>query len=86
MGASYSNIVRLVISEGLRLVGFGLVVGATLAAALTRLLQSPIFAISSLDPVVWIAAILVLTAVAGLDMFDPVQKAIHVDPVVSLRE
>jgi putative ABC transport system permease protein len=86
LGASYSSILRLVMSEALRLVGFGLVVGATLAAGLTRLLQSQVFAISSLDPVAWIAAILVLIAVAGLAMFDPVRKANHVDPVVALRE
>jgi ABC-type antimicrobial peptide transport system permease subunit len=39
-----------------------------------------------MDPLAWIAAVLVLIVVAGLAMFDPVRKAIRVDPVVALRE
>jgi putative ABC transport system permease protein len=86
LGASYWSVIRLVMGEGLRLVGLGLAAGALLAAGLTRLLQSQIFVISSLDPVAWIAAVLILIVVAGLAMFDPVRKAIQVDPVVALRE
>jgi putative ABC transport system permease protein len=86
LGASYSNVLRLVMSEGLRLVGIGLAAGAVLAAGLTRLLQSQIFEVSPMDPIAWIAAVLVLIVVAGLAMFDPVRKALRVDPVAALRE
>ena len=86
LGASYSSVLRLVMSEGLRLVGIGLAAGAVLATGLTRLLQSQIFEVSPMDPLAWIAAVLVLIVVAGLAMFDPVRKAIRVDPVVALRE
>jgi predicted permease len=86
LGASYSNVLRLVMSEGLRLIGIGLAAGALLAAGLTRLLQSQIFEVSPMDPVAWIAAVLVLILVAALAMFGPVRKALRVDPVVALRE
>jgi putative ABC transport system permease protein len=86
LGASYSRVLQLVMSEGLRLVGIGLAVGAVLAAGLTRLLQSQIFQVSPMDPVAWIAAVLALIVVAALAMFSPVRKAIRVDPVVALRE
>jgi ABC-type antimicrobial peptide transport system permease subunit len=86
VGASYSSLLRLVMSEGLRMVGVGLAAGAVLAAGLTRLLQSQIFEVSPMDPVAWVVAVLVLIVVAGLAMFDPVRKAIRVDPVVALRE
>jgi putative ABC transport system permease protein len=86
LGASYSKVLRLVMNEGLRLVGMGLAAGAVLAGGLTRLLQSQIFEVSPMDPLAWIAAVLVLIVAAALAMFDPVRKAIRVDPVVALRE
>jgi putative ABC transport system permease protein len=86
VGASYASVIHLVTSEGLQLVGVGLAAGGVLAAGLSRLLQSQIFDVSPMDPVAWIAAVLVLIVVAGLAMFDPVRKAIRVDPVAALRE
>ena len=86
VGASYASVIRLVTTEGLQLVGVGLAAGGVLAAGLTRMLQSQIFDVSPMDPVAWIAAVLVLIVVAGLAMFDPVCKAIRVDPVAALRE
>jgi ABC-type antimicrobial peptide transport system permease subunit len=39
-----------------------------------------------MGPAAWIFAVLVIIVVAGLAMFGPLRKAIHVDPVVALRE
>jgi hypothetical protein len=86
LGASYSSVLGLVVSEGLRLVGIGLATGAVLAASLTPLLQSQIFEVSPMGPAAWIFAVLVIIVVAGLAMFGPLRKAIHVDTVVALRE
>jgi putative ABC transport system permease protein len=86
LGAPSSNVLRLVLGEGLRLVGIGLVAGAVLGVGMTRLLQSQIFQVSPMDPLAWIAAVLVLIMVAALAMFDPVRKAIRVNPVIALRE
>ena len=86
LGAPYSSVLRLVMSEGLRLIAIGLAVGAVLASGLTHLLQSQIFEVSPMDPQAWIGAVFVLMVVAGLAIFDPLRKAIRVDPVVALRD
>jgi ABC-type antimicrobial peptide transport system permease subunit len=86
LGASYSSVLRLVMNEGLQLIGIGLATGAVLASGLIRLLQSQIFDVSPMDPVAWITAVLVLIVVAGVAMFEQVRKAIRVDPVAALLE
>jgi ABC-type antimicrobial peptide transport system permease subunit len=65
--------------------GAGLLAGVAAAVALTRLLQSQLFQISSLDAKTYAIAVGTLAAVAALAAFLPARRATRVDPVIALR-
>ncbi len=86
LGASYADIGRLVISQGLRIAGVGLAYGVAAAFGLTRFLRSQLFDVSPTDPTAWTAAVAVFVAVAVLATLEPARSATRVDPVVALRQ
>src|SRR5919201_7134306 len=85
LGANASNLLRLVISRGLRLTTLGVVVGAIAALLLTRLMGNLLYKVSPQDPLAFISAFIVLTAVALVACFLPARRAARVDPVQALR-
>lgn len=85
LGANASNLLRLVISRGLRLTTLGVVVGAIAALLLTRLMGNLLYKVSPQDPLAFISAFIVLTAVALVACFLPAWRAARVDPVQALR-
>ncbi|MGH7635491.1 MAG: FtsX-like permease family protein, partial [Gemmatimonadaceae bacterium] len=85
LGAGKSDLVRLVIREGLGAAGLGLALGLAAAAALTRLMQSVLFGVAPLDPLSFGAAPLVLALVALLACLVPARRAASIDPAEVLR-
>jgi putative ABC transport system permease protein len=85
LGASRSDVVRLLLGGGLRLVVIGAVLGLTAAFMLARLLQGLLFGIRAIDPVTFVAVPAVLLAVAFLAAWLPARRAGRVDPQVALR-
>jgi predicted permease len=85
LGASVGNVVRLVVGSGMRLILLGLIVGALIAAGLTRLVSSMLFGVSTVDPLAYLGAAAVLMAVALLANLLPARRAARVDPMVALR-
>jgi len=86
MGASTGNIVRMVVSSGVRLVGAGIVLGLAGSAALARVVQHLIWKVSPLDPVSF-ALVSGVLLVAGLQAcLWPALRAASVDPVSALRD
>ena len=85
LGASRSRIVRLVIADGMRATGLGLVIGLASAAGVTRLMRSMLFGIQPLDPLSFMVAAVVLAAVALVACALPARRATRVDPLVALR-
>jgi putative ABC transport system permease protein len=85
LGASRSNIMRLVVGSGARLVGLGLLLGAAASVALGKILTTQVFAVPLIDPIALIAAALLLALAGLVACFIPGQRATRVDPMVALR-
>src|SRR5881392_2669321 len=85
LGATVRDLLRLVLSRGLRLTIAGVVVGAAAALLLTRLMGNLLYKVSPRDPIVFGAALIILIAVALLACFLPARRATRIDPVRALR-
>jgi putative ABC transport system permease protein len=85
LGASSSNILRLVLKRGLLLAISGVAIGLISSLALTGLMTSLLFGISATDPLTFAAIAVLLTAVAAVACYLPARRAMKVDPMVALR-
>jgi predicted permease len=85
LGAQRGDVVRLVIREGLRLVGFGIAVGLFIAFFVTRVLQSQLYGVAASDPFTYAITALVLLAVTLLACYIPARRAARIDPMEALR-
>jgi len=85
LGAKRSDVLQLVLREGLLLVGIGLAAGIPLALAGSRALHSFLFGLSSADPLSLAIVVVLLAAVAAIAGLIPARRATKVDPMVALR-
>ena len=85
LGAQRSDVLKMTVKQGLRLVGLGLIIGLAAAFTLTRVMASLLFGISATDPITFITISVVLLAVAMLASYIPSVRAMRVDPMVALR-
>jgi predicted permease len=85
LGASERDIVRLVVGQGLLLVGIGIGCGLAAAVGVSSLLANLLFGISPRDPVTYVCVPLALGAMALIASYLPARRATRVDPVVALR-
>jgi predicted permease len=85
LGADARSVLRTVLGRGMRLASAGALAGLLAAAVLTRTLSSLLYGVSAVDPLAYLAAVLVLLAVAALANFIPARRAARVDPMVALR-
>jgi predicted permease len=85
LGARRTDVVRLVLGEGLLLVVIGLAVGIPLSLASSRVLQRVLFEMKSTDPLSLVAVVLLLGIVATFAGLVPARRAAKVDPMVALR-
>jgi putative ABC transport system permease protein len=85
VGATASDVRRLMLGEGLRLAGAGIVAGLVATVAATRALRSLLFGVHPLDPVTLLFTVLALGSVAILASYFPARRAAKVDPVMLLR-
>ena len=85
LGARRNDVLRLVLQQGFRLAGLGLLVGTAAALALTRLMTRMIYGISSTDATTFVAVALLLAFAALAACYIPARRAMRVDPMVALR-
>ena len=85
LGAKSGDVLRLVLKEGLILIGAGVGLGLFAAAGATSLLSSFLYGVSGTDIATFITVPLMLTAVALVASYLPARRASKVDPMVALR-
>ena len=85
LGAEWRDVLKMVLSEGARMVFLGVVIGLLAALGVTRLMASLLFGVSARDPLTLtgVAALLILIALAAC--YIPARRATKIDPMVALR-
>ena len=85
LGAQSSNVLWLVISQGLKLVAIGVAIGLLLSFWLTDVVSHLLFGVSAHDPLTFVGVALTLLGVSFLACYMPARRATKVDPLVALR-
>jgi|CXWL01.1.fsa_nt_gi putative ABC transport system permease protein len=86
LGADRLRVLRIILMEGGRLAALGVAVGLAGAFALTRLLASQLYEVSSTDPATFIAAPAILLLLTTLASIPAALRAAFIDPIVALRD
>jgi predicted permease len=86
LGADRPDILRLVVRQGLRLAGLGVVVGLAGALGLVRWIESLLFGVRGTDVATYLVAGLVVCALAWLASYLPARRAVRVEPAAALRQ
>ncbi len=85
LGASPADIRSLVVGQGLKLAGVGIVVGMVAALATSRALNTLLFGVSATDPSTFALAGVGLAVAALAAVYGPARRASRIDPVIMLR-
>ncbi len=85
LGARRSDVMKLVVGQGMALVGVGLGLGLLASIALRRVMSGLLFGVSATDPLVFSAFAVLMAIVALLANCLPARRAARVDPMVALR-
>ena len=85
LGAAQSDVLNLVVRQGMKLTVVGLGVGLVAAFLITRLVASLLFGVSATDPVTFGGVALILGVIGSLACYLPARRATRVDPLEALR-
>ena len=85
LGAQVSDVLKMILGQGMAVIGVGLVLGLVAAFGMMRLLRSLLFGVGENDPVTFVAITVVLLLVALVACYIPARRATKVDPLKALR-
>jgi len=85
LGAQVGDVLKMILGQGMAVIGVGLVLGLVAAFGLMRLLRSLLFGVGENDPLTFVAITLVLVIVALIACYVPARRATKVDPLEALR-
>lgn len=85
LGARSTDVLTMILGQGLRTIAIGVVIGLVGSLALTRAVASLLFGVTATDPLTFAAVILLLSGAALLACYIPARRATKVDPMVALR-
>ena len=86
LGSSAQEVFQLVLRQGLAIVATGIGIGLVGAFALRTTIESQLYGVRSLDPVVWASVAVILALAALIACVIPARRATRVDPVVALAQ
>jgi putative ABC transport system permease protein len=85
LGAQPSDVLRMVVGQGVRLALIGIAIGVGGALAFSRVLSKFLYGVTATDPLTYTALALVLAVVTAIACYIPARRATKVDPMVALR-
>lgn len=85
LGAEPQSVVRMILGQGARLTGIGIVIGLLTSLVVTRLMTGFLYGVQSTDPLTFAGVTLLLLVVAFLACYVPATRATRVDPMITLR-
>ncbi|HEX7940084.1 MAG TPA: FtsX-like permease family protein, partial [Gemmatimonadaceae bacterium] len=85
LGAQHSQVVGLILRQGMRSITIAIAIGLVGAAFATKAIQTQLFGVKATDPLTFVAVPLALGLVALLACYLPARRASKVDPVIALR-
>ena len=85
LGAAPADIMKMVVGQGARLAGVGLVVGMALALAMSRLVEGLLFGVRAQDPAILVSVTLLVATAALAACYVPGRRALRVEPMIALR-
>ena len=85
LGAGGPEVVKMVISQGMRAVLLGVLCGSAAAVALTRFLTAYLYSVTPTDPLTFVTVVLLFIGVALAACLVPAFRAAKIDPMVALR-
>jgi putative ABC transport system permease protein len=85
LGARGGDVLRMILAQGARIAGMGVVIGILASFGLTRLMTNLLFSVSPADPATFAAVAIVLVLVALLASYIPARRTLRVDPMIALR-
>ncbi|MBA2340500.1 MAG: ABC transporter permease [Pyrinomonadaceae bacterium] len=85
LGAQKSDVVKMIIGQGMLLASIGVGLGLIGALALSRVMTSLLYGVSATDPLTFGGISLLLTSAALLACYIPARRAMRVDPMIALR-
>jgi predicted permease len=84
LGAEPRDVIKLVLSQGMKLTATGIILGLVAAFAITRTLSSLLYGVTATDPAVFLLVSLLMAAIALLASYHPARKATKLDPMIAL--
>ena len=85
LGAETGAVLKMVLKQGMMLVLLGIMIGVPAALAVTQVMKSLLFGLSTIDPGTYVVVTLLLAAAAFLACWIPARRATKVDPMIALR-
>jgi len=85
LGAQRSDVLQMILSDGVKMTFLGAGIGIVAALVLTRLMSSMLFGVKPTDPITFAGVAVILCGIALLACYVPARRAMNVDPMVALR-
>jgi putative ABC transport system permease protein len=85
LGAQSGNVLSMILAQGLKIAGAGVVIGIAAALGLTRLMAGLLFSVSAADPLTFVAVPSLLMLVAMFACYIPARRMLGLDPMNALR-